>query len=78
MSNVYGNLAQPAIQLPTVIADVEQMTGGDTVLTIGQAMQSGRLSGVETIRLTPAEREQLIQDLIAHRFADIADALNRE
>lgn len=64
-----------------VITGIEQVTSGDTLVTFGVVTRfdSGRIGSVSsprTVRLTPAEREDLIQRLTDHRFADIAAGID--
>lgn len=64
-----------------VISAVEQVTGGDTLLSYSSASINrsgvvGRLSLTKTVRLTPDEREHLIRQLLDHRFADLAASLD--
>lgn len=63
-----------------VIAAVEQVTGGDTLIGVGNVtiMRSGdfgRICERATVRLTADEREELIQRLMEHRFADLTTGL---
>jgi hypothetical protein len=61
----------------TIVSAVEQLTGGETVLTFATItlLSSGRLGPVReqgSVRLTPQEREDLIAKLMDHRFVGIA------
>lgn len=69
-------------QSADVVCAVEQVTGGDTLVSVGtvwiRSGGVGRVNEKATLRLSPAEREELIRLLSDHRFADLAATLGSD
>lgn len=66
-----------------LITAVEQVTGGDTLITFANATifrsgEMGRYSSSRAVRLTAEEREYLIRLLSDHRFAEMTAEFGTE
>jgi len=81
MTDLYGTDVARARGLSSapVIAEVDSTSRGVVMLTVGEVLlrrdgTTGNLVGAHEIRLSPAERDRLIDELVFLRTADAEQA----